>query len=141
MQINGLIRQISSSASEQAVGLKEINSAVNQMDQVTQQNAAMVEETTAASMALNDEARALSALVARFQVAPQTAQSQAPAEMLRGTAARMRAAEPPAPRQASTAENRSATAPRNTAYSTSTQRGLAKTSGSSALAQDNWEEF
>ncbi|WQO66004.1 methyl-accepting chemotaxis protein [Sinorhizobium medicae] len=141
VQINGLIRQISSSASEQAVGLKEINSAVNQMDQVTQQNAAMVEETTAASMALNDEARALSALVARFQVAPQTAQSQAPAEMLRGTAARMRAAEPPAPRQASTAENRSATAPRNTAYSTSTQRGLAKTSGSSALAQDNWEEF
>lgn len=94
-----------------------------------------------ALMALNDEARALSALVARFQVAPQTAQSQAPAEMLRGTAARMRAAEPPAPRQASTAENRSATAPRNTAYSTSTQRGLAKTSGSSALAQDNWEEF
>ncbi|PII39738.1 methyl-accepting chemotaxis protein [Sinorhizobium meliloti CCBAU 01290] len=133
VQINGLIRQISSSASEQAVGLKEINSAVNQMDQVTQQNAAMVEETTAASMALNDEARALSALVARFQIAPQAAQAQASAEMLRGTAERMRAAAP--------AENRPAQAPRSAAYSNSTQRVLAKTSGANALAQDNWEEF
>ncbi|WP_324762794.1 methyl-accepting chemotaxis protein [Sinorhizobium meliloti] len=133
VQINGLIRQISSSASEQAVGLKEINSAVNQMDQVTQQNAAMVEETTAASMALNDEARALSALVARFQIAPQAAQAQAPAEMLRGTAERMRAAAP--------AENRPAQAPRSPAYSNSTQKVLAKTSGANALAQDNWEEF
>ncbi|MGO7258925.1 methyl-accepting chemotaxis protein, partial [Rhizobium brockwellii] len=43
MEINGLIRQISASASEQAIGLKEINSAMK-MDQVTQQNAAMVEE-------------------------------------------------------------------------------------------------
>ncbi|MFC0804091.1 methyl-accepting chemotaxis protein [Ensifer sp. P24N7] len=133
VQINGLIRQISSSASEQAVGLKEINSAVNQMDQVTQQNAAMVEETTAASMALNDEARALSALVARFQIAPQAVPTQAPAEMLRGTAERMRAAAP--------AENRPAQAPRSPAYSNSTQKVLAKTSGANALAQDNWEEF
>lgn len=68
MQINGLIRQISASASEQAVGLKEINSAVNQMDQVTQQNAAMVEETTAASMALRGESDTLKDLVARFRV-------------------------------------------------------------------------
>ena len=88
VQINGLIRQISGSASEQAVGLKEINTAVNQMDQVTQQNAAMVEETTAASMALNEEARALSTLVSRFHVARH---GQPSTEMLRNTADRMRA--------------------------------------------------
>jgi methyl-accepting chemotaxis protein len=68
LQINNLIRQISASASEQAVGLKEINAAVNQMDQVTQQNAAMVEETTAASVTLNNEADMLKSLVARFAV-------------------------------------------------------------------------
>ncbi|EJZ16422.1 methyl-accepting chemotaxis protein, partial [Rhizobium sp. Pop5] len=68
MGINGLIRQISASASEQAVGLKEINQAMNQMDQVTQQNAAMVEEATAASVALNDEAQTLKALATRFRV-------------------------------------------------------------------------
>ncbi len=43
--------------------------AVNQMDQVTQQNAAMVEETTAASMALLGESNTLKNLVARFRVA------------------------------------------------------------------------
>jgi methyl-accepting chemotaxis protein len=43
---------ITSSAKEQAIGLSEVNSAVNQMDQVTQQNAAMVEETNAASATL-----------------------------------------------------------------------------------------
>ncbi|WP_245582427.1 methyl-accepting chemotaxis protein [Neorhizobium lilium] len=68
MQINGLIRQISSSAAEQATGLKEVNSAVNQMDQVTQQNAAMVEEATAASAALSGEAETLKSLVARFRI-------------------------------------------------------------------------
>ncbi|WEX77801.1 methyl-accepting chemotaxis protein [Sinorhizobium numidicum] len=140
VQINGLIRQISSSASEQAVGLKEINSAVNQMDQVTQQNAAMVEETTAASMALNDEARALSALVSRFRVA-QRAPTQSSANMLRGAAERMRAAERPASSKAAVKEARPAQAPQRTGYSTSTQRVLTQTSGANALTQDNWEEF
>ncbi len=68
MQINGLIRQISSSAAEQATGLKEVNAAVNQMDQVTQQNAAMVEEATAASTALSGEAETLQSLVRRFRI-------------------------------------------------------------------------
>ena len=75
VQINGLISQISSSASEQAVGLKEINAAVNQMDQVTQQNAAMVEEATAASLSLNQEAKVLQSLVTRFS----TGQGRSPA--------------------------------------------------------------
>ncbi|MCZ8180082.1 MAG: methyl-accepting chemotaxis protein [Rhizobium sp.] len=66
--VNGLIQRISQSASEQASGLKEINIAVNQMDQMTQQNAAMVEETTAASSVLNDEALILKEMVARFRI-------------------------------------------------------------------------
>ncbi len=69
MSINSLVREISASAGEQAVGLKEINSAMTQMDQVTQQNAAMVEEATAASVALNDEALTLQHLVTRFHIA------------------------------------------------------------------------
>ena len=50
-------------------GLQEINVAVNNMDQVTQQNAAMVEETTAAANLLNDEAGTLRDMVMRFNVA------------------------------------------------------------------------
>jgi methyl-accepting chemotaxis protein len=69
-QINGLVVEIAASAQEQASGLNEVNTAVNQMDQVTQQNAAMVEETTAASHALSNEAQALEQLVGQFQISP-----------------------------------------------------------------------
>ncbi|MDD2706228.1 MAG: methyl-accepting chemotaxis protein, partial [Acidocella sp.] len=47
-RLNTLVTDIAGSAAEQATGLAEVNTAVNQMDQVTQQNAAMVEESTAA---------------------------------------------------------------------------------------------
>lgn len=62
-------RQRAVSAREQSTGLGEVNAAVNQMDQVTQQNAAMVEETTAASTALAGEAEKLRQMIARFQLA------------------------------------------------------------------------
>jgi len=64
--INRHMEGIATSAREQSMGLKEINSAINQMDQVTQQNAAMVEENNAASRLLDEEARYLSTLVGRF---------------------------------------------------------------------------
>lgn len=67
-EINGLVSEIAASAREQSLGLAEVNTAINQMDQVTQQNAAMVEETTAASRALADEAGDLGRLVGQFKV-------------------------------------------------------------------------
>ncbi|TCM81524.1 methyl-accepting chemotaxis protein (MCP) signaling protein, partial [Rhodovulum steppense] len=51
-----------------SVGLGEINVGVTQLDQVTQQNAAMVEEATAASTTLRHEAETLQGLVARFRL-------------------------------------------------------------------------
>ncbi|MFN7092516.1 MAG: methyl-accepting chemotaxis protein [Allorhizobium sp.] len=124
MQINGLIRQISASASEQASGLKEVNAAVNQMDQVTQQNAAMVEETTAASMALRNESDTLRGLVAKFQVTG----AAAPVAALRAAAETMRS---PSMAPAS---------PRATAY-TPAPRKMAAAAGGAAASADNWEEF
>jgi methyl-accepting chemotaxis protein len=83
-QINGVVTEIAASAEEQSTGLQEVNTAVNQMDQVTQQNAAMVEEATAASHALTSEADALSRLISRFELGeqkPKTAKhQQAPAQ-------------------------------------------------------------
>jgi len=67
-RLNSLVGDIASSAKEQATALGEVNSAVNQMDQVTQQNAAMVEESTAASHSLASEAEALTKLVAQFRI-------------------------------------------------------------------------
>ncbi len=77
-EINELVGEIAASAKEQAVGLAEVNQAVNQMDQVTQQNAAMVEQSTAASHALSVEAAELEQLIGRFQVGAEVRQMPAP---------------------------------------------------------------
>ena len=67
-EINSHVQAIVEAAREQSTGLQEINTAVNTMDQGTQQNAAMVEETTAASHGLAAEVSALNALIGRFNV-------------------------------------------------------------------------
>ena len=67
-QLNGLVVELAASAKEQATGLGEVNAAVNQMDQVTQQNAAMVEQSTAASHSLAHEAEELAQLVGQFRI-------------------------------------------------------------------------
>jgi methyl-accepting chemotaxis protein len=69
-EMHDLVSEIAASAREQAVALSEVNTAINQMDQVTQQNAAMVEETTAASHSLAREAESLAGLIGRFRLTP-----------------------------------------------------------------------
>jgi methyl-accepting chemotaxis protein len=72
-QFNSLVNEqmnaIALAAREQSNGLSEVNRAVNQMDKVTQQNAAMVEEASGASSVLAGEARKLRMLVASFRIA------------------------------------------------------------------------
>jgi methyl-accepting chemotaxis protein len=75
--INAIVVDIAGSAKEQATGLAEVNTAVNQMDQVTQQNAAMVEQSTAASHSLAQEAEELGRLVSRFDVGARAAPTAA----------------------------------------------------------------
>ncbi|OLP45649.1 methyl-accepting chemotaxis protein [Rhizobium oryziradicis] len=78
VQINQLMEAIATSAKEQSVGLAEVNSAVNQMDQTTQQNAAMVEQSTAAASALASEANHLKELVGQFKLAGSQASHAGP---------------------------------------------------------------
>src|SRR5258706_2819215 len=66
-EINKLVAEIAVTAKEQASGLHEVNSAIDQMDQVTQQNASMVEESTAASFGLASESQQIAGLIARFK--------------------------------------------------------------------------
>jgi methyl-accepting chemotaxis protein len=68
VEISGAIGEIAVSAQEQSTGLQQVNTAVNDMDQVTQKNAAMVEETTAATHALASESEQLAALVSHYNV-------------------------------------------------------------------------
>ncbi len=62
------VEMIARASHDQSSALQEVNSTVNQMDQMTQQNAAMVEETTAASRELANEADALLHLVRQFKI-------------------------------------------------------------------------
>jgi methyl-accepting chemotaxis protein len=71
-QIDSVVRVMASSASEQATGITEVNAAVGLMDQVTQQNAAMVEQATAASKVLSTQAERLAQEMARFNLGVST---------------------------------------------------------------------
>ncbi len=67
-EINEAVVDIAAGAQEQSTGLQQVNSAINELDRATQQNAAMVEETTAASHHLSAEAANLSTLMAQFRL-------------------------------------------------------------------------
>ncbi len=119
IKINEHVHSIATAAKEQSTGLSEVSMAVNEMDQVTQQNAAMVEESTAATNRLADEASNLSRLIARFNL---------------GTGGPAASAYS-APR-----------ATRDSGPAASPARKLvgkvaAAFHGNAALAHDNWEEF
>ncbi len=119
IKINEHVHSIATAAKEQSTGLSEVSMAVNEMDQVIQQNAAMVEESTAATNRLADEASNLSRLIARFNL---------------GTGGPAASAYS-APR-----------ATRDSGPAASPARKLvgkvaAAFHGNAALANDNWEEF
>ena len=65
-QINDSMTEMATGANDQATALAEVSTTISQMDQMTQQNAAMVEQTTAASRSLAQEASELARLIGRF---------------------------------------------------------------------------
>jgi methyl-accepting chemotaxis protein len=124
--INQHMDAIATSSREQSVGLTEVNTAVNQMDQVTQQNAAMVEEANAAGATLANEAARLRDLVGQFQ--------------LRGGAFAGHAAQRPAPAIASVQAAPTHSPARSMVNRIASAFG-AKGSAAVAVQADNWEEF
>ncbi|ASP85614.1 methyl-accepting chemotaxis protein [Sinorhizobium meliloti] len=116
LKINDHIHSIATAAREQSTGLGEVSTAVNQMDQVTQRNAAMVEEANAATHKLSAEADNLANLIAYFKVEREAVRTVAPA----------RDASRPV---ASPARRMMGTVAR------------AFGNGSAAVARDDWEEF
>lgn len=71
-QVADLVNEIAAAAHEQTLGIGQVHLAVNQMDDVTQQNAALVEEASAASLSLMEQATVLNQLVAAFIVGTPT---------------------------------------------------------------------
>lgn len=71
------VEMIATASRDQAIALNEVNGSVNQMDQMTQQNASMVEEATATSLALANQADSLMTLVEQFRLEPVVAADHA----------------------------------------------------------------
>ena len=119
-EIDGNVRAIVEAAREQATGLQEINTAVNTIDQGTQQNAAMVEEATAASYSLAKEVSALNDLLGQFTLqAGRSSQARPAAATERSS---------PAASPARSLRNRIAGA-------------FGGSGGTAAAANASWEEF
>lgn len=76
--VTNMINEISAATSEQTTGLTQISEAVVQLSDVTQQNAALVEESAAAADSLNDQARYLVGMVGRFRLDAQAAPGNVP---------------------------------------------------------------
>ncbi len=115
-EIATAVAEIAASAQEQASGLDQVNTAINQMDQVTQQNAAMVEESTAASRALAAETDELMRLIGHFQVGTEAGRDPAGQHGSRPTA-------------------------RPVAALRTTGRGGAARKPDASAEADSWEEF
>ena len=114
-QMSEAVSRIAAGAKEQAISLREVSTAADQMDKVTQQNAAMVEESTAASHSLAQEAEKLTSLVGQFRTGQESA--AAPSGLGRRQAAPSRAAARPI------------------------SRGNTALAHKPEAAEDGWEEF
>ena len=84
-KVSDIVAEIAAASREQSSGIEQVNKAVIQMDQMTQQNAALVEQATAASQSMADQARELTRMIGKYRVgesdaAGSAASSAAPAE-------------------------------------------------------------
>jgi methyl-accepting chemotaxis protein len=110
--------EIASASMEQTVGIEQITSAVSQMDEVTQQNAALVEQAAAAAASLQEQAASLAEVVSVFKVVQEADARSAP----------------PAPRQLATAR---AASRAKAALPAAKPRRAALANG----AAEDWEAF
>jgi methyl-accepting chemotaxis protein len=77
-RVTDIMSEISAASHEQSQGIEEVNKAITQMDETTQQNAALVEQAAAAAQAMQDQAHHLESLVNKFQLDGVEQQYQAP---------------------------------------------------------------
>ncbi|MBC3928307.1 methyl-accepting chemotaxis protein [Undibacterium sp. CY21W] len=127
-RVTSIMSEIMMATQEQTAGIEQINEAIVQMDDVTQQNAALVEQAAASASALQNEADHLSQLVSTFQLANMTAIP------LAGT-------EPVTKRVTTTLPGKKAAVVRAQTSSIKRLRQVNDTAPEKKAASDAWEEF
>ena len=131
-RVSDLIGEITASSTEQRDGIGQVNQAVANLDQMTQQNAALVEESSAAATAMRDQAQRLSQVVAVFNVGGAAARPAAPALQPARAAT-------PAPRKVAAA--RPASPPRLAPTAAMRVSAAAPAVRPAAKAEGEWESF
>jgi methyl-accepting chemotaxis protein len=145
-RVTDVVAEIAEASLEQASGIEQVNKAVMQMDEMTQQNAALVEEASAASEAIVGQATQLADLVARYRVAENLAAAGQPA----GRPARVKS--PPTRAPATAAGRKPATDRRSVKRPWSSRSGapaeVATAKAEAPVAKiarngpdDEWDEF
>jgi methyl-accepting chemotaxis protein len=127
-QVTDIMAEISAASIEQSSGIEQVNIAITQMDDVTQQNAALVEEAAAAAESLEEQGRQMVAVVARFTL-ENSAKPQAsapPRKVTRSGAVPQQKGPGKKLRQLSSARGQKTFEPRQ---------------GAEAVADDDWKEF
>jgi len=143
-RMTDLIAEISAASREQAQGVEEVNRAVTQMDQVTTQNASLVDEASTATQALAGQAQALAELVAFFDLGDGDARRAAPAAR---SAATVGAPARPLPAaRAATAAARSGSVPKARPASATARPATAAVpaparAASASGSNDHWDSF
>ncbi len=156
-RVTDIMAEISAASAEQSSGIEQVNQTITQMDETTQQNAALVEEATAAARSMEDQAQQLAEAVGRFKIATTAKAVAAPPAPVRPAGSAMAApstggarsmrSPSPAPRtaakpaatptpQASAAKPASRPAPRVDAPKPAAPRGKAD-----SASEGEWTEF
>ena len=129
-RVTDIIGEITMAGKEQTSGIEQINQAIMQMDDVTQQNAALVEEAAAAAQSMQDQSENLSRVVSVFKLAEGTASSRQPSK----------------PASVSSIKSNMPTTPRAAHKASSTKKQEVANAVPKKIAQltnktDDWEEF
>ncbi|WP_374584060.1 methyl-accepting chemotaxis protein [Pseudoduganella sp.] len=140
-RVTDIMGEITSASREQSVGIDEVNQAIGQMDQVTQQNAALVEEAAAAAASMQEQAAQLAQVAASFRLGTEA--------VARWSAAPSAPAPPPAvagedgaPQQRLAAPDQRAKArPAAAGAAPATERRSKTERRAPAATNDEWEEF
>ncbi|RJG05945.1 HAMP domain-containing protein [Noviherbaspirillum cavernae] len=130
-RVTDIMHEITAATTEQSTGINEVNKAVGNLDQMTQQNAALVEEAAAAATSMQEQARHLADTVSTFKVNDAQRTGIIPA----GSVARV--AQAPRARTPAVAVSRKPVPAKPAAIKASSPKQLAAATGSN----DDWEEF
>ena len=140
-RVTDILGEITAASQEQSAGIEQINKAITQMDDVTQQNAALVEQAAAASQAMRDQAERLAAAVAVFRLEAGTIAAAAPAAVTPAPAAPARALAAPVKRAAAVRPTAPAPAARPAAKPAAATSAAAKSAARAPALDSDWEEF